>query len=603
MRRRALAGVAIGFWLMACGGSTTSDTPGTGASSATGGGGSGGSGGSGATGGGTGGATGGTGGLGGTPAPKVGKLDLLIMVDNSLGMGDPQAFLSAALPELVNNLITPAADPTTGLLAFQPVTDIHIAVVTSSLGGHGGDQCSTSDSAFDPTKNDNAHLLPSVRPGLGTYNANNEFLWWDPTGTAASPPGEPDPPTLIANFKATVSAAGSEGCGYEAQLESWYRFLIDPNPPASVTNDGNQAVIEAPDNVILQQRADFLRPDSAVAIVMLSDENDCSIKDGSYNWIAAQLVNSSNFAYHLPKATASCAANPDDPCCQSCASQVPNPGCPALAQNGCDPNNSIWDDVGDQPNVRCWQQKRRFGIDFLYSTARYVEGLTQPTVHTDWTKDQPGGDVVPNPLFAGGRHPGLVFLTGIVGVPWQDLATSATLVEPGALEYLSAEEIAAQGRWSWLIPDSAADDPDDPLMIESTDPRSGVNPATGSPLAPPTAGPWANVVNGHEWQPNHDDLEPACLYPLPTPNPLGPCGGVNAAWCQNPSTGQYGETQYFGRAYPGTRELTVLRDIGAQAVVTSICPKITGDDPGAPDHGYDPAMRALVRKLGTVLLP
>jgi hypothetical protein len=33
-----------------------------------------------------------------------------------------------------------------------------------------------------------------------------------------------------------VVGAGQIGCGYEAQLESWYRFLVDPTP-AEITLD------------------------------------------------------------------------------------------------------------------------------------------------------------------------------------------------------------------------------------------------------------------------------------------------------------------------------------------------------------------------------
>ena len=31
-----------------------------------------------------------------------------------------------------------------------------------------------------------------------------------------------------------MAAAGENGCGYEASLEAWYRFLVDPEPPSAV---------------------------------------------------------------------------------------------------------------------------------------------------------------------------------------------------------------------------------------------------------------------------------------------------------------------------------------------------------------------------------
>ena len=66
------------------------------------------------------------------------------------------------------------------------------------------------------------------------------------------------------------------------------------------------------DETLLAQRKAFLRPDSLVAIVMLSDENDCSIRDDSVGW----FVGSQN---RMPLSTSVCASNPNDPCCRSCA--------------------------------------------------------------------------------------------------------------------------------------------------------------------------------------------------------------------------------------------------------------------------------------------
>src|SRR6185295_9118538 len=96
-----------------------------------------------------------------------------------------------------------------------------------------------------------------------------------------------------------IGAVGEHGCGYEASLESWYRFLIDPEPPANVTRagdvtvrsskltvnaDGSTGACVGCDEALLAQRKAFLRPDSLVAIVMLSDENDCSIRDDQVGW-------------------------------------------------------------------------------------------------------------------------------------------------------------------------------------------------------------------------------------------------------------------------------------------------------------------------------
>jgi hypothetical protein len=91
---------------------------------------------------------------------SVDKLDLLLVVDNSRSMADKQAILAAAVPDLVRQLVDPrcvdelgepAAEqpsspldpcptPGTGRL-FEPFRDVHVGVLTSSIGGHGADAC------------------------------------------------------------------------------------------------------------------------------------------------------------------------------------------------------------------------------------------------------------------------------------------------------------------------------------------------------------------------------------------------------------------------------------------------------------------------------
>src|SRR5690606_40063101 len=56
------------------------------------------------------------------------------------------------------------------------------------------------------------------------------------------------------------------------------------------------------------------------------------------------------------------------------------------------------------------------------------------------------------------------------------------------------------------------------------------------------------------------------------------------------------------KAYPGTRQLEVLRRVGAitgNAIVASICPKVTRSQSPATDpaYGYNPAIAALVDRL------
>jgi hypothetical protein len=67
--------------------------------------------------------------------------------------------------------------------------------------------------------------------------------------------------------------------------------------------------------------------------------------------------------------------------------------------------------------------------------------------------------------------------------------------------------------------------------------------------------------------------------------------------CQDVTTGTYSNTQSRAKAYPGTRHLQVLRGLGDQGVVSSICPATLTGDKNAADYGYNPAVDTLVDRM------
>jgi hypothetical protein len=578
------------------------------------------------------------------PPSLVDKIDIVLGIDNSRSMADKQQILSLALADLVQSLANPPCiDATTMAPAatqpagpadacpagsqreFRPISDIHVGVVTTSLGGHGSDACpntetfSCAGAATNATNNDHGHLLTRQDPCGGgtipTYGGNG-FLAWDPAGKN-TPPGETNLGNLAAGIKDLVLGAGQIGCGYESQLESWYRFLVDPEPYQTITIDSQgRAAPMGVDNVLLSQRAAFLRPDSLLAILMLSDENDCSIKEYGQFYFAAQQRDpgNPNKNFFLPPARSECATNPNDKCCASCGQAVPA-GCPVDPVCG----TSMLDAKTDDVNLRCFDNKRRFGIDFLYPVDRYVQGLSSPTV------PDRQGNLVPNPIFtdlnpsAGNgavRDQGLVVLSGIVGVPWQDLARDPTDLTKG---YKSAEQLAHQtngiNTWDVILGEpSKYKLPLDPHMIESTTPRTGTDPLTGVTLAPTTAPAGTDAINGHEYTPGTvqgvqtvpDDLQYACIFPLQTPRDCSDPGIVSCdcgdplndnPLCEpDPSKGGNRTLQVRAKAYPGIRQLNVIRDLGPQGVASSICPT-QQNDPSRADYAYRPAIGALIERV------
>ncbi len=526
-------------------------------------------------------------------------------------MADKQEWLKAAGPAFLNRIQA----------EYPGVRSIHVGITTSSLGGSGADSCSPRAAQFNPSQNDRAHLVDRVDAAgtPATTYENRGYLAWDPDGIL-EPPGEPNMSLLSSQLQAMILGAGEVGCGFEAPLEAWRRFLFDPDPYERVDRipcyDGDRSdgcsVPVGIDDELLRQREGFLRPDSALAIVMLTDENDCSMnfetiepntRSQAFIFLQQQQESTGEL-FHMPRATDPCLDDPTDPCCFSCGQKEPE-GCPATnSYPSCNVNSGWHDDASkeDPINLRCYDQKRRFGIDALQPIERYVNALNHRRI------ENRDGELVPNPVYAdleagmeNARGRELVFLVGLVGVPWQNLARPGSMDESD-LEYMSAKELRETGRWDVLVGDPENRvPPSDPLMRESIAPRSGMSFA-GVPMAPPTAGPLANPINGHEWHiDDSDDLQYACIFPLQTPRPLGnDCVSTPQIelkpLCQNPQTGAYSETQHFAKAFPGTRQLQVLEGFGDNSVVASLC--AASARPNFPDLGYHAAFDALVEQLG-----
>ncbi|MRG90870.1 hypothetical protein GF068_02885 [Polyangium spumosum] len=561
-------------------------------------------------------------------------------------MADKQNILALAIPDIVQGVVNPPcigpsgapsatqpsgpdeACPTGSSRAFEPISDIHIGVISSSIGGHGSDSCpnvdpNSKECAPNPntTNNDRGHLLARTNACGGaqapTYT-NKGFLAWDPE-QKLDPPGEDQIDDgmgggLVPTLRDMVLGVGQIGCGYESQLESIYRFLVDPEPYETISVVNNRAMPEGIDTVLLQQRAEFLRPDSLVTVLMLTDENDCSTKEyGQFYYVNQLRIGATNV--RMPRARKECVLHPDDPCCKSCAQDpgecAPDPSCQTP-----DGELSLYDAEEDGVNLRCWDQKRRFGIDFLYPIDRYTQAFTEHLIPNR------AGDLVPNPLFSDldptddltdVRGPAKVLVTGLVGVPWQDVARDTTDASKG---FKSAAELTAPidetgfSTWDVIIGSNLTNHkfkPLDPLMIESVQKRVGTNPITGDVLVDATT-PHANPINGHERTISNDDLQYACILPL-LPGEQRDCSIPDLTVCDcresdndnplcapDPANGGQHTLQVRAKAYPGLRPLALLQSLGDQAVVGSVCPANL-DDTTSPAYGYRPMVRSVLEWL------
>lgn len=525
----------------------------------------------------------------GASAPRV---DLLLTIDDSRSMADKQALLAAAIPDLIGAYVAPRcyADADDTLAPTQPgpteacesgyhrrhppVTDLHVGVITSSLGSLGASTCGGAK------QDRRAHLVSDTPSGSSapTYEGQG-FLAWDPGGVL-SPVGVSDASALGATLSDMVKGVGEEGCGFEMPLEATVRFLVDPMPWQTL----EKAPPEGPyspttkvgtDDALLAQRAAFLRDDSILVVLVLSDENDCSFEVGAQGY---SVMNPDGFY----KSASICATTPSDKCCYSCGLPPPvgcqpDPVCAGLPK---------YDTAAgeDSVNLRCWHQQQRYGVQFLYPTARYVNAFTQTTIEPerntlDASGSGPSGSVaVTNPIFAGSRTPKEVFVGTLTGVPWQPLAQQDENGQPTRLKTpsaLASEQFTVRFVGS---PDSFIE-PTEPIMQEHYLPRGVAADApnggdrTIDPAAP-------------------GDLQYACTFPLASPVPAsiecGPGAPADNPICQ-------GTTQIQGKAYPSLRTLSVVDHLAEQGVVGSICPVPNG-------VGYGPFVDALDTRTSAALV-
>ncbi len=609
---------------------------------------------------------------------QVDKVDLLFMIDNSASMGDKQAILADAVPNLLTGLLQPkCVDPATGNPPagskatadpkgnkannfacpmgtepeFSPVTDMHIGIISSSLGSFGGDVCADSG-----RQNDHGHLLnlagavgaaPAPLPEASPSN----FLSWYPSNDAnMDKTRHPDPPTTPFGDVATLSAAfgklvtgvGQTGCGLEAQMESWYHFLIQPDPWVKITVDANnKADLGGPGDVdvdLLTQRADFLRPDSLVAVIALTDEDDSSVDPlsvGGQGWafMANQFPGSPNFRSDgktttAPRGTSACDKDPGSPDCTSCGFAATCDASQAACQKiksdpECMKTGGYYGAAEDQLNSRFSQQlvKRNYGIDPQYPLSRYTDGLsnqkvpdrtTEHIIKVSGANRDIGGYVgtpkCTNPLFAaklprpgedfcnlprGTRTKDLVFFAVVGGVPNKLLHFDPNDPEKSKITNDDWTKILGQDPAHYNYTGI------DTHMIESKGARAGLPPpsATRGDLG-------TDPINGREWDTAGNDLQYACTFDLPTPRTCTSmdtscdCAsmGTNPPLC-GATLGQ----QVRAKAYPTVREFMAVHALGDQGVIASLCPislKVAKDD---PTYGYNPAVKAIVDRLKNAL--
>ncbi len=203
------------------------------------------------------GATGGSSGPGGAAGttvigPRNNEVDILFMIDDSSGMASMQAKLDVQLPLFVQALQNLPVPPS-----------LHIAVVSSDMGAPGDSttsiQCTKlgDQGWFQSAPESNSQLTPpvvctdtTIATPPGAADSTHTFI-----SDADMMPNYTNPD--LSEVLQCIALLGDKGCGFEHQLASIDRAL-------------------GGDGQLPSTNAGFLRPEASLAIVILTNEDDCS---------------------------------------------------------------------------------------------------------------------------------------------------------------------------------------------------------------------------------------------------------------------------------------------------------------------------------------
>jgi hypothetical protein len=224
-------------------------------------------------------------------------VDILLVVDDSDSMDEEQVILGTSLFGLINGLVNPL--PSAGLQGG--LDDVRVAVISTDLGlSWGGNPyqdedgwptnevpCTSigDDGVFRAYVEDKQIKVKDGVIACDESDAQCPIGWAcdgigaDGVGTCAAPFGDvmvdcpwmsgawaqsPTPAELpnpyVATQVACMTSLGTQGCGFEQHLRASQRALTRPD------------------------QLTFVRDEALLAVIIVSDEDDCSLESSSFFW-------------------------------------------------------------------------------------------------------------------------------------------------------------------------------------------------------------------------------------------------------------------------------------------------------------------------------
>jgi hypothetical protein len=186
------------------------------------------------------------------------RVDLLFVVDSSGSMTEEQAALARELPRLLRVLVTGDADED-GTRDFDPVTSLRAGVVTTEVDvGRRIEGCGVS-----PFSGDDGILRAQGNvTRLGCETAYPTFLEFEP--------GSGDDPGAFVRDITCVAVVGIAGCHFEQPLEAALKAVTPSTSDIAFVVGTGRAD---------RDNAAFFREDALLMVLLITDEDDCSIAD------------------------------------------------------------------------------------------------------------------------------------------------------------------------------------------------------------------------------------------------------------------------------------------------------------------------------------
>lgn len=214
---------------------------------------------------------------------SVDKLDILVVVDNSASAHNELELFKSELPRMLSAFVN-GNDPDAG--QFPPVQSVNLAVLTSDMGLGALDALPARWHSAVPLWGCNEN----GDDGRFNIYSEEDIQHCDPTRPAFLSFRGGSATVSAIDSVACVPSLGSDGCGFEQPLEAILKSLTPANSDLTFTaGEGHGS----------SAHSGFLREDSLLVVVVVSDEDDCSIANTGDFFSAVEDSFSVNTFCHL----------------------------------------------------------------------------------------------------------------------------------------------------------------------------------------------------------------------------------------------------------------------------------------------------------------